>query len=114
MTKIKAQARWVRISPRKLDRVVKNVRGMSALEALRLLKFLPQKGARILEKVIKSAVANAVNNYKKEEGSLFVSEAFVNQGVILKRWLPRARGRVNPLHKKTSHLTVWLAAKEGA
>jgi len=111
MTKVKAQARWVRISPRKLARVAELVRGKLALRALDTLKFMPQKGARILEKVVKSAVANARNNYKLDENKLIVSEAFVNKGVIMRRWQPRARGRAFPILKRTSHVTVWVSPK---
>ncbi len=109
MTKAKAQAKWVRISPRKLARVLEVVRGELALRALEILKFMPQKGARILEKVVKSAVANAKNNYKLEEGNLVISEAFVNKGITMKRWQARARGRAFPIFKRTSHVTVWVS-----
>ncbi len=109
MTKVKAQARWVKISPRKLARVVEVVRGEPALRALEILKFMPQKGARILEKVVKSAVANARNNYKLDENKLVVSEAFVNKGIIMRRWQPRARGRAFPILKRNSHVTVWVS-----
>ncbi|MBU0671580.1 MAG: 50S ribosomal protein L22 [Candidatus Margulisbacteria bacterium] len=108
MTKVKAQAKWVRIGSRKLGRVVELVRGKLALEAITLLKFMPQKGARILEKTLRSAVANAKNNYKLAEETLLVAEAYVNKGVIMRRFQPRARGRMFPINKRTSHLTVWL------
>ncbi len=108
MTKVKAQTKWVRIAPRKLSRVVETVRGKLALEALKALKFMPQKGARILEKVIKSAIANARNNFKLAEGNLVIKEAYVNKGIVMKRWLPRARGRVDSIQKRTSHVTVYL------
>jgi large subunit ribosomal protein L22 len=114
MTKVKAQARWVRISPRKLARVVEVVRGESALRALDILKFMPQKGARILEKVVKSAIANARNNYKLDEGKLIIRDAFVNKGIIMRRWQPRARGRAFPILKRTSHVTVWVSPKPEA
>ncbi len=112
MTKVKAQVKWVRIAPRKLSRVVALVRGKQALEALNTLRFMPQKGARILVKVIKSALANAKNNYKLAEEKMFICEAYVNQGITMKRWQPRARGRIFPIRKKTSHLTLWVQAKE--
>ncbi|NQT29074.1 MAG: 50S ribosomal protein L22 [Candidatus Saganbacteria bacterium] len=112
MTKVSAKVKWVRIAPRKLSRVVALVRGKLALEALDLLKFMPQKGARILEKVIKSAVANAKNNYKLTESTLVVCEAYVNKGITMRRWQARARGRVFPINKRTSHLTVWVSQSE--
>jgi large subunit ribosomal protein L22 len=109
MTKVKAQAKWVKISPRKLGRVLELVRGKLAVEALRWLNFMPQKGARILEKVVKSALANAKNNYKLAEGDLIITEAYVNKGITMRRWQPRARGRINPINKRTSHVTVWVS-----
>ena len=114
MTKVKAHARWVRIAPRKLDRVAKIIRGMKALAALQMLEFMPQKGALIIKKVIQSAVANAIHNYKLTEDSLIVDQAFVNKGLVMKRWRARARGRVNTIQKKTAHLTVMLESKEAA
>ena len=112
MTKVKAQAKWIRISPRKLGRVVELVRGKLAVEALQFLKFMPQKGARILEKVIKAAMANAKNNYKLDEGNLVISEAYANKGITMRRWQPRARGRINPINKRSSHVTVWVSAPQ--
>lgn len=109
--KIKAQAKWLKIPPRKLGRVAEIIRGLSAIEAMKLLKFMPQKGARMLAKVLNSAIANATNNYKLAKESLKVDQAFANQAITMKRWQPRARGRVNPKRKRTSHLTVWLVAK---
>ena len=97
---------------RKLSRVIELIRGKSAREALTLLKFLPQKGARIVEKVLKSAMANAKNNFKLDENSLMVQEAYANKGVIMRRFQPRARGRAFPIKKKTSHVTVCLSSVE--
>jgi len=114
MMKVKSQARWVRISPRKLARVVEIVRGEPALKALEILRFMPQKGARILEKVVKSAVANARNNYKLAEETLYVHEAFVNKAVTMKRWQARARGRAFPIFKRSSHVTVWVSPAPAA
>jgi large subunit ribosomal protein L22 len=108
MTKVKAQAKNIKISPRKLGRVAEIVRGKLAFEALELLRFMPQKGARILEKTIKSAVANAKNNYKLAEETLLISEAYANKSITMRRWQPRARGRIFPINKRSSHLTVWV------
>jgi len=112
MTKVKAQSRWVRIAPRKLMRVVDTVRGVAAVKAIALLSFMPQKGARVLEKLLKSAVANAKNNYKLAEQDLVVSEAYVNKAITMKRWQARARGRVFPIFKRTCHITVFVQSKE--
>jgi len=106
MTTVKSQAKWIRISPRKLSLVAKLVRGKVAVEALSMLKLMPQKGARIMEKVLGSAIANAKNNYKLKAEHLIVSQAFVNRGFSLKRWNARARGRAGSISKPTSHVTV--------
>ncbi|MBU1026872.1 MAG: 50S ribosomal protein L22 [Candidatus Margulisbacteria bacterium] len=107
-----ARSKWIKISPRKLGLVAKLVRGKLVAEALRLLQFLPNKGARIMEKVIKSAAANAKNNYKMKEEGLVVSEAFANKAVTMRRWQPRARGRIFPINKRTSHVTVYVTSKQ--
>lgn len=112
MTAVKSQAKWLKIAPRKLGRVAKLLRGKLAAEALGMLALMPQKGARFLEKTVKSAVANAKNNYKLKEENLIVAEAFVNKGVTLKRMQPRAKGRAFPIQKRTSHLTVWVRSPE--
>ncbi|OGB87359.1 50S ribosomal protein L22 [candidate division WOR-1 bacterium RIFCSPLOWO2_02_FULL_46_20] len=112
MTIVKAQVKWVRIGPRKLGLVMEMIRGKNALEALQVLRLMPQKGARILIKVIESAVANAKNNYKLDQESLIVSEIYANKGVTMKRWRARAKGRAFPILKKTSHVTVCVSAKE--
>lgn len=114
MTKVKAQAKDIRIGPRKLARIVDTVRGLPAQKAMEVLAFMPQKGADILLKVIKSAVANAKNNYKLPENELIVVEAYVNKAVTMKRWRARARGRVGSILKRTSHLTVFVAVPEVA
>jgi len=108
---VKSQAKWIRIGPRKLDRVVKLIRGMSPVKAIEMLRFMPQKGARILEKVIKSALANAKNNHKLNEDDLVISQAYANKAVTMKRWQPRARGRMFSIYKRNSHLTVLLKSK---
>jgi large subunit ribosomal protein L22 len=111
MMKVKAQAKWIRIGSRKLARVLEIIRGQKAQDALDLLRFMPQKGARILEKIIKSAVANAKNNYKLDESTLIIAEAYVNKGMVMKRMRPRARGRGFPINKRTCHLTMFLSEK---
>lgn len=107
----KAEAKWVRISPRKVKRVIGAVKGKAAAEALSLLKFMPQKGARILEKVIKSAVANAKNNYKMKEENLYISQIYVTQGLSFVRYKPRARGRMDTIKKRTSHVRVCVSSR---
>jgi large subunit ribosomal protein L22 len=112
MTKIIAKSKWVKSSDRKISRVMELIRGKTALEAVTILKFMPQKGARILEKVLKAAIANAKNNFKLDEKSLIVEETYANKGVIMRRFQPRARGRAFPIKKKTSHVTVCLSSLE--
>jgi large subunit ribosomal protein L22 len=110
--KTKAQAKWVRIGPRKARRVIDVVRGKRAVEALAELSFMPQKGARIVEKVVKSAVANAKNNLKQNEANLYISEAYVDEATPFRRFKAAARGRVAPRTKRQSHVTVFVSSKE--
>jgi large subunit ribosomal protein L22 len=112
MTEVKAKVKWVKSSPRKIQRVLDLVRGKFALEALAILKFLPQKGARIVEKVVKSALANAKNNYKLNESELVINQCYANKGIITKRVQPRARGRAFPIKKRSAHVTVTLSSQE--
>jgi large subunit ribosomal protein L22 len=87
------------------------VRGMKAAEALNQLGFAPQKGARLLKKLIHSAVANAEQNSGMDVDTLYVKRIYADQGPTLKRWLPRAMGRATRIRKRTSHLTVVLDEK---
>lgn len=114
MNQAKARVKWVKSAPRKIQRLADLVRGKDAAEALVLLKFMPQKAARILEKVIKSAVANARNNFKMNEVGLRIREAYVNKGIVMKRFQPRAKGRAFPIKKRTSHVTISLVSGEEA
>jgi large subunit ribosomal protein L22 len=105
----RASLRYVRTSPRKTRQVVDLIRGKSVNEALVILDHLPQKPARTLEKLLKSAVANAQQqNEALEVDDLRIAEAFVDGGPIWKRWRPRARGRATRIRKRTSHITVVL------
>jgi len=112
MKEVKAKVKWVKSAPRKIMRIVDLVRGKKASEAITFLKFMPHKAARILEKVIKSAVANAKNNHKMNEAGLLIKEAYVNKGIVMKRFQPRAKGRAFPIKKRTSHVTVCLVSSE--
>ncbi|PZN09402.1 MULTISPECIES: 50S ribosomal protein L22 [Thermaerobacter] len=110
----RAVARFVRVSPRKARQVIDLVRGKPVGEALTLLRYTPKKAARIVEKVVRSAVANATNNHDMDEDRLYITKAYVDEGPRLKRWRPRARGRAFPIRKPTSHVTVIVAErKEG-
>ncbi len=113
MSEVIAKAKWVKSGDRKIGRVMDLVRGKSAAEAMTILKFQPQKAARILAKVLKSAIANAKHNLKLDENALVIKEVYANKGMIMRSFQPRARGRAFPIKKKTSHVTVRLTAVEG-
>ena len=108
----RAIQRYVRITPRKCNQVLELIRGQSVEEAQITLEFTPKLGARIVQKVLKSAVANALHAGKVRLEDLYVKEAVVGAGPTLKRWLPRAQGRATPLLKRTSHVKVTVATKE--
>lgn len=110
---MKAIARHVRISPKKANLVAGLVRKKNAMEALDILKFTPKKAAKVLYKVLHSAVANAENNFKQNKDSLIVKEIVVNEGRTLKRSVPISRGRVHPILKRTSHITISVGLLEG-
>jgi large subunit ribosomal protein L22 len=106
-----AHAKYLRITPRKMRLVVDAIRGKNIKEAEDLLRFIPRGAAVPIAKVLKSAKANATNNYDMLEDQLFVASAYVNEGPTLKRILPRARGRGDYMMKRTSHLTIILEEK---
>ena len=107
----KAHLRHLRMSPRKLSVVADLVRGKSVGAALNILRFTPKAAAKPLEKLIKSAVANATDLSKGQVDvdSLYVQTIWVDQGTMAKRFMPRAMGRATPIQKKTSHVHVVLA-----
>ena len=108
----RAIQRFVRITPRKCNQVLELIRGQGVEQAQTTLQFTPKWGARIVQKVLKSAVANALHEGKVRMEDLYVKEAVVGAGPTLKRWLPRAQGRATPLLKRTSHVSVIVATKE--
>ena len=113
----KAVLRYVRTSPRKARQVADVIRGKEAGDALHILALTPRKAARLIEKVLKSAVANAREKGGRDElEGLIVGDIQVTQGPTLKRWLPRARGRATPIRKRTSHisLVLWEAPQGSA
>lgn len=109
---VKAVAKYVGISHRKLGLVAEVARGKKVDEALALLKFFPTPGAKVLAKVIKSAAANAENNFQMPPSELRVVKVLVNQGATLKRVRPQARGRANPILRHSSHITVIVDTEE--
>ena len=104
----KAIVKFVRISPRKAQQVIDLIRGKQVDEALSILKHAPRKSAPIVEKLVKSAIANAENNHEMSRENLVVSEIFANQGPTIKRFKPRAMGRATMIRKRTSHIGVTL------
>lgn len=106
-----AKLRNVRLSPRKARLVVDMVRGKGIQEAMNILQFSPQKTAPILSKLLKSAVANAEQKGISDVDQLFVKTVMVDQGPVLRRFMPRAQGRASRIRKPTSHITVVLDVK---
>jgi large subunit ribosomal protein L22 len=106
--RVRAQAKWVRTSARKARIVLDHIRGRSVPEARTILAFTPRAAATDIEKVLRSAVANAEANMGLDGDELLVERAYADEGPTLKRWKPRARGRVNRIRKRTCHVTLVL------
>jgi large subunit ribosomal protein L22 len=106
-----AKLKSVRLSPQKTRLVVDMVRGKAVQEALNILKFSPQRPADVVAKLVRSAVANAEQKGIDDVDRLFVKAVFVDQGPVLKRFMPRAQGRATKIRKPTSHITVVLDEK---
>jgi ribosomal protein L22 len=106
---VRAEAKWVRTSPRKARVVLEHIRGRTVPEARTVLAFTQRAAAREIEKVLKSAVANAEANHGLVGDDLVISAAYADDGPTIKRWRARARGRVNRIRKRTCHITVRLA-----
>jgi large subunit ribosomal protein L22 len=109
---VRAEAKYVRISPRKARLVAVHIRGRSVPEARAVLAFTSREAAQALEKVLQSAVSNAEANHGIAEDRLYIKAAYVDGGPVLKRWRARARGRVARIHKRTCHITVRLAERQ--
>jgi large subunit ribosomal protein L22 len=107
--RVRAQAKWVRTSARKARLVLEHIRGRSVPEARTILAFTQRAAATDIEKVLRSAVANAESSHGLDGDELVVEAAFADEGPTLKRWKPRARGRVNRIRKRTCHVTIVLA-----
>jgi large subunit ribosomal protein L22 len=108
---VRAEAKYVRMSPRKARLVAEHIRGRSVPEARAVLAFTSREAAGVLEKVLHSAVSNAEANHGIPEDTLYVKEAYVDGGPVLKRWRARARGRVARIKKRTCHVTIHLAER---
>ena len=108
----KAHLRYARIAPRKVSVVMDLIRNQPLDKALAILQYTPKAACEPLLKLVKSAAANAENNFNMDKGSLYVAECFVTPGPTLKRVQPRAQGRAFRILKRTSHMTVVLKEKE--
>lgn len=109
---VKAVSKYNRISARKTRLVADMVRGQKASAAFSILKFTPKKAARLVEKTLKSAVANAENNFGMDKKDLVVSTILVDEGPTLKRHQPRARGMASAIRKRTAHVTIVVEGNE--
>lgn len=109
---MKATAKGVKVSTRKVRLVADAIRNMSVKDAMRTLAFTRKHGAYVLEKALQSAVSNAVINNKAQEENLVISELIINEGQFLKRFHTSTRGRIRPYKKRTTHVTVVLKEKE--
>jgi large subunit ribosomal protein L22 len=105
---VRAEAKWVRLSARKARIVLEHIRGRSVPEARTILAFTQRAAAKEIENVLRSAVANSEANHGLIGDELIVAAAYANEGPTLKRWRPRARGRVNRIFKRTCHITIVL------
>ena len=104
----KAVLKYARISSRKVKIVADLIRGKQVDEALAIIKFTPKASSEILEKLLKSAIANAENNHGMKSNNLYVSEIYANQGPTMKRIRPAAKGSAVRIRKRTSHITIKL------
>jgi large subunit ribosomal protein L22 len=109
-TEVKAIARFIRISPYKVRRVLDQIRGRSYREALIILEFMPYRATEPVLKLLRSAAANAEHNAGLDRTQLVITQAFADQGPVLKRFQPRAQGRAYQIRKPTCHITVAVGA----
>src|SRR5699024_466079 len=108
----KAIAKQVRIAPRKARLVVDLIRGKEVGEATAILRHTQRGASPVVEKALNSAISNAEHNYEMDTDNLIISEAYVNEGVTLKRFSPRAQGSASPINKRTSHITIVVTEKK--
>ena len=105
---VRAVTRYVRIAPRKARLVTELIKGKPVEEALTILRFVPKKAARLVDKTLRSAVANAEQNPNIDVDTLYIKSIFVDEGPTMKRWRARAMGRATRILKRSSHITVIL------
>lgn len=106
-----ATAKTVRVTSRKAKLVLDLIRGKDVNEALGILSLLPNNAARITYKVVKSAAANAKHNFQMDEDKLYIKQCYANEGVTMKRFMPRAKGSASSIMKRTSHISVVVAER---
>ena len=109
----RAHLRYARIAPRKVSIVLDLIRNQELDKALAILQYTPKAASELLYKLVKSAAANAENNFNMDKNNLYVAECYVTPGPTLKRVMPRAQGRAYRILKRTSHITVVLKEIEG-
>ncbi len=105
---VKAKLRFLRIGPRKVRLVADLIRGRQVVESENILRVLNKKAARPVLKLMLSAIANAEHNYEMKKEDLVITKITVDEGPILKRWMPRAQGRATSIRKRTSHINIFL------
>ncbi|QIK69793.1 50S ribosomal protein L22 [Erysipelothrix sp. HDW6C] len=108
---VKSVVKTVRVTPRKARLVLDEIRGLDVDHAAAILRYTPNAAAKVIEKVLKSAVANATNNHQLEEEKLFISACYADEGMTMKRFRPRAKGSAAPIMKRTSHITVVVSER---
>lgn len=111
---VTAELNNYRQSPRKVRLVADSVRGKKVSVALTTLSFVPKRAAEPVKKLIESAVANAKHNFKLNPEDLYIKSIVVDPGLVMKRWMPKWRGTAHPIRKRTSHVKVVLATRDGA
>lgn len=106
---VQALTKYTRMSPKKVREITREIQGRSAADALNVLQFIPRKSARLVEKTLKSAVANAENNHNLPSDDLHIKLAVVEEGPVFRRFRPVARGSAHPIRKRTSHIRIVLS-----
>lgn len=114
MPEARAVLRYVRIAPRKARAVVDLIRGQEVPHALTVLKYTPRAAAKVVEKLLRSAVANAEQKEMGDSEAMWIAQAYVDGGPTFKRFRARSMGRANSIHKRTSHITIVVAAPDAA
>ena len=109
---VRALTKNVRISPEKARHVSRLIQGKSVTEALAIVDLSPRKAAALIGKTLRSAMANAENNFEMDPEKLYVCQTYANGGPILKRGMPRAQGRMYRINKRTSHITIAVAERD--